>query len=321
MTTDRQVIQINNKYVKPSRGRWPVFIVVLVCTWLIGPVSVVSAQETRTLLRVLNRGGDFRARAQAAFALGNLRSERSVPSLVRSLRDRHPAVRAAAATALGRIGNPRAAAALVEARGDSSHSVRVQADQALGRINANTVPSGTRRRGNSPSTGVYPAISVIPSANRIAWPRVRYVITIGELENSSGFRGSDLTSSFQRELRRQLQVLRGVAVFSSPEALDRRAQQEIHERQLPQLQLNARIARVRRSRRGGDLSIRCEVALMLLEQGSIRGELRGAATGSAPHRRNQRGEQEAALAERALSGAIRSAMTNAREAIREVVNQ
>jgi hypothetical protein len=99
--------------------------------------------------------------------------------------------------------------------------------------------------------------------------------------------------------------------------IDERARREIRRRRLPNLRLDGSIAEVRKSRSGRDLSIRCEVSLMLLDhqERSIRGELRGAATGTEPRRRERIQEQEKRLAEQALSGAVRSAMANADQAL------
>jgi hypothetical protein len=294
--------------------------VLAVATLVVTGFGVTTgAQDRSALLRVLNSNADFRVRVQAAFALGNAADVGSAPALEEALRDEHPAVRAAAATSLGRLGARRSLAPLSRARRDRSQAVRMQVDRAIVAIQAQprVAPSGVpgvrvRRAGG----GFYPAITVVPTADEIPWPRIRYVVSVGTMRNASGFAGEDLTGLLRSEVMDQLQIVRGVAVMPNASAIDRRARNEIRRRRLPHLRLDGSVAGVQRQRRGRELSVRCEVALMLVDghAQSIRGELRGAATGSAPPRRGNRGQQEQQLAAQALSGAVRSAMSGAQQA-------
>ena len=164
-----------------------------------------------------------------------------------------------------------------------------------------------------------PMIEIMPREDRIQWPRVRFVVTLGDMENRSSFRSETLESTLRDEVTRQLRVLRGVAVIQSEIYLDDVARREMRRRRLPQLRLDGSIAQVRKQRSGRDVSVRCEISLMLLDgrHRALRGELRGAATGTEPRRsdRAQRVEQEQRLAQQALQGAVRSAMANARQAL------
>ncbi len=293
----------------------PVLVVAGVLIALaLSPASWSVAQDHSVLIRRLsNQRADFRLRVQAAFALGNLRDARGVPALSNALSDQNPALRAAAATALGRIGSARGLPALRRARRDQSAAVRMQAERSIELIEA------ASRHASAPSGGRRPMIEIMPPEDRIQWPRVRYVVTLGDMENRSNFHGDGLEQTLREEVTRQLRVLRGVAVLQSEIHLDDRARREMRRRRLPQLRLDGNIAQVRKQRSGRDLSVRCEISLMLLDgrQRALRGELRGAATGTEPWRRDrsQRAAQEERLAQQALAGAVRSAMANASQAL------
>jgi hypothetical protein len=269
----------------------------------------IGAQDRSAMTRILLQEDDFRLRVQAAFALGNTRDASVVPSLERALRDTNPAVRAAAATALGRIGAPRALSALEQAQNDPSAAVRSQAERSIAMIRDSQRLASA---GNSIA-----ALSVRPSEPAIEWQRVRYVVTLGEMRNPSGFAGSEFTGVLRREVANQLRVIRGVAVLSDDSSLDGSGRREIARRRLPHVRLDGAVNQVERRERAGELAVRCEVAFMLLDERerALRGELRGAATGSALPRRSRLAEQERELAEQALSGAVRSAMANAQQAL------
>ncbi len=163
----------------------------------------------------------------------------------------------------------------------------------------------------------YPSIEIMPTEDRIAWPRVRYVVTLGDMHNRSGFANESLEGVLRSEVTRQLHVVQSIAVMQSEIYIDDRAEREIRRRRLPNIRLDGNITQVQRQRRGRDLSIRCEISLILLDhaQRSLKGELRGAATGTEPRHQRDYQEQERRLAEQALSGAVRSAMSNVTDAI------
>ncbi len=287
------------------------------------PAALVSAQDRASLTRVLQHSGDFRVRVQAAFALGNLGDPQAVPTLERGLRDQNPAVRAACATALGRLGSARALSALRRAQNDPSPAVRMQAESSIRAIRSSSGSPVARRAVRIRRGGpTYPSVTVVPSEDRIVWPRVRYVVVLGNTQNRSAARFGGLSSQLRAEVADQLRVLRGIAVVSSERSLDRRAQQEIRRRGIPVVRLEAALSTVRESVRRGELQVRVEVALMMFDGRSdaIRGELRGAATGAAPGRRGQR-DRVQALAEQALSGAVRSAMSGAAQAIAQATRR
>lgn len=284
----------------------------------------LEAQQDRSaLIRSLRTARDFRVRVQVAFALGNTRDPAMRRPLERALRDENPAVRAAAATALGRLGSRDALRALRRARRDSAASVRAQAERSIGTLTgASSMGAGPmiatpRRRG---AGGVFPDVSVVPQANSISWPRVRYVVVLGRMANRSSFRGGDaLAARMRSEVLRNLSVLRGVAVFQNDDALDRRATQQIRRRRLPKLHIEGNLTDVTPQRRRSELSVRCAVSLMLLANGDLRGAMSGAATGSESRRGG--GEQEQRLAQQALTAAIRSAMSQAPSALQRAARR
>ncbi len=309
-----------------SLAPWLLFAVALaLSTFAFAPPGWAQADHS-TVIRVLRSGRDMRARARAALALGSSNDRAVTPHLIQALADRSPAVRAAAATALGRLQDSRALAALRARTSDDHRAVRIEAQQAIRRIESASrgapgVASG-RGRGRS-STAMpgrrgherLPAISVIPRARGIAWGRVRYVVVLGAMENRSRFVDESLGDILAAEVSRSLLVLRGVAVLQEGHEPPG-AQREIRRRHLNKLRLEGSLNRVERRVARRQLSVRCEVSLMLMDDPgrNMRGVLNGAATGRSP-RSGQRRVQEQRLARQALAGAVRSAMQGASRAI------
>lgn len=307
---------------RPKAWRFRALVACAVVALGVAVAPAGWAQEHSTVIRVLHHGRDFRARVRAALALGNRRDRSVTPHLVRALEDSSPAVRAAAATSLGRLGDPSAIDALREATNDRRRVVRNEAQRAIRRIrDANPDARerhgrATPRRRGASGSAPYPTVSVIPRARDIHWPRVRYVVVLGSMENRSDFEDEGLAEVLQREVSRGLLVLRGVAVLREgrepPEA-----ERQIRRRRLPKLRLEGSVTTIERRQERRQLQVRCEVSLMLMEDRgrAIRSVLNGAATGSQPRRRGRRREQERELAQQALTGAVRSAMSGAARAI------
>jgi hypothetical protein len=278
-----------------------------------------GAQDRSTLIRAL-QNDDFRVRIQAAFAMGSTGDRALRPHLERTLqRDRNPAVRAAAATGLGRLGDPGAVAALRAASRDGSSAVRAQAARSIELIR---VPRDTTSRvrrvataPRAPNGSFMPTVTTIPTEGEVAWPRVRYVVVIGDVRDQSGFRRPVLMDHLRGEVTHQLRLVRNIALFMGTSSVDGRAQQEIRRRSLPQLRVDANLAKVESRMGASDVAVRCEVSLMVLDEPgrNLRGMLRGAATGMAP--RASRHDQVDQLARQAVSAAVRSAMSSAEAAL------
>jgi hypothetical protein len=279
-----------------------------------------SAQvDHSTVYRVLRESTDFRMRVRAALALGNSADRSVTPQLMAALSDDDPNVRAAAATALGTLGDPAAVAALRRAMSDEAQIVRSEASRAIQRIQTAgvpTAPTAPPQTLTASNGAFYPTVAVMPEARDINWQNIRYVVVLGPMQNRSTFRQVDLDSLFQREVMRNLIVLRGVAVLGEHN-VSSNADREIRRRRLPKLRMEGSLTRISSSAiEPRQLAVRCEVSLMLMDEPSrnIRGMLTGAATGS-DTRHGHREQQERALAQQAVAGAVRSALSGAAQAI------
>jgi hypothetical protein len=274
----------------------------------------IHAQDRSTVVRVLRESRDFRARTRAALALGSSADPAMVGPLVGALSDREAAVRVAAAAGLGRLANPEALPALRRALGDRSREVRDAAERSVRTLSA-IAPQAARPARPPHEALPMPSIETLPRDGQVDWRSVRYVIVVGDLQNRAGWGAERMQTVLQREVQRHLLVLRGVVAL--PDGPHPDADREIARRHLPRLRLEGQIARIQRQTSGRDLQVRCEVALMLMDDPghNLRAALNGAATGSERATPAARAAQETRLAEQALAGAVRSAMAGAGRAI------
>jgi hypothetical protein len=276
-------------------------------------VAVPSAAQDRAALsRLLREGTDFRVRVQAAFAIGNTRDPILRPQLERALHDENVAVRAAAATALGRLGSPRAIPALERALRDREPAVRAQAQRSIALLRA---AGSTRARSTSASS------SPLTPTGAVDWSRVRAAVIVGDMRNRSSYRDGTLEDRFRDEVEQGLRRLTRIVLFERPSDLDDAARSQMRRRRVPMLRMDGSLNQVRPERRDAGLAVRCEVSLILLEEPgrNLLGELRGAATGMDRRIHDPR-RQEARLAQQALTGAVRSAMSTADVAIARAAN-
>jgi hypothetical protein len=221
---------------------------------------------------------------------------------------------------MGRIGSRRAIPILRRASRDSSAAVRLQVSASI-----RAIERGERREEALPQAATrsthhgarFPSINVIPTEADIPWPRMRYVVFVGDMQNRARFGGDDMANLLRVEVDRHLTRMRNVAVLHSETQLDARGRREIARRRLPKLRVDGSVMSLARRAAGRDIAVRCEVSLMLLDaqERALRGEMRGAATGSEPRRSRSRRDQDLRLAAQALEGAVRSAMSNAPQAI------
>ena len=313
-------VDLRGKRVRARRTLWARAAVALACVTVLLAVGPGVAQDRAALIRALSEASDFRVRVQAAFGMGNTRDAAYRPHLERSLRDANPAVRAASATALGRLGDARAIASLRRAQRDDSAAVRMQAQRAIERLEQGDGPptstgTATAAATPPPAAGFMPSVTFVPEARRVSWPTIRYAVVLGNMDHRTRHPGAErLVNKMRDEVMSSLVVLRGVAVFSSAEAIQDEATREMRRRRIPKLTLDGNLVRVDAQRGRSELSVRCEVNLTLVEEGNLRGMLSGAATGSEPPRRENRDQQQR-LAEQALSAAVRSAMSDAPTAL------
>lgn len=278
--------------------------------------------DRAAVVRVLQESRDFRARTRAALALGGSADPTMAAPLATALRDESPAVRAAAAEGLARIGGVTQLGALRSLTRDPERQVRDAAARAVTAIEARVHAPAPAPRGTTPpptSSTPLPSVTVAPAAAPtvppIHWAGTRYVVVLGTMANRSGYAHAPLANVLRSEVVRSLVGVRGVGVLGgAPSSTE---EQEITRRHIRRFRLDGSISTVR-PQPGRDVSVRCEVSLMLLDDpgANLRAALNGAATGTEPARAGTaRPQQERALAERALQGAVRTAMNGASRAI------
>lgn len=319
-------------YVHPTTTRLPprrrvfgwalTLVVISAGTFGSDALPRAEAQSRDRVASILRGHGDFRLRVQAALTLGRLQDATALPDLQRALEDSSPAVRAAAASALRRIGSEAALPSLRRARRDSASAVReqvvaaIRAIESRSRARAPASPRRPRPTFHRTAAGVFPSVTVVPREAPVRWSRVRYVVTLGTIDVARRARSPELRSALRERLLEHMRDVRGALVFPSGDALSATALSQIQRRAIPRFQVNGRLKNVRVVRQGNQLSVRCEVAVMLLDdQSSIRGEMQGSATGAGRSSRRRSRAQEQALAEQALDGAVQSALTSARVAL------
>ncbi|MFN7700060.1 MAG: HEAT repeat domain-containing protein [Deltaproteobacteria bacterium] len=284
----------------------------------LGALAPASGQfsDRSAVVRVLQESRDFRARTRAALALGSSADPALAGPLATALRDENAAVRAAAAEGLARIGGPTQLGALRALSRDPERQVRDAASRAVtaieGRVRAAATPSAPAPASGTPLPPSPPVAVGVPP---VQWAATRYVVVLGSMVNRSGYAHAPLAGVLRSEVVRALSGVRGVGVLGGAPSPAEEA--EISRRRITRFRLDGSIRTVR-PQPGRDVSVRCEVSLMLLDDpgANLRAALNGAATGTEPPRAGtERPQQERALAERALEGAVRTAMNGASRAI------
>ncbi|MCA9578138.1 MAG: HEAT repeat domain-containing protein [Sandaracinaceae bacterium] len=272
------------------------FHVAALCVALLAAVSGAHARVSSReyLEQQLAESSDFRNRTQAALALGRLADARSRLALERALAsDNNPAVRAAAAASLGKLGDRRAIGALRRASHDDSASVRRQAESSIAEL---------RGEGGA---------STAPSAAAVDWRRVRHVVSVGQVSNTSSVGGSALVGPLREAVMTGLAGVPGVAPFGSADAIGAAETQQITRRRIPRFRVDAVLNGVQRTEQHGEVRLRASVNLTLFEEPSrnVLGMLSGAATAAEPL--GQGRDQDLRMTTAALGAAVRSALNGA----------
>jgi len=291
-----------------TRGQRRVWYASLIALCL-GFVNVASAQENAPLVRLLHDARDFRVRVRAAFVLGNSGAPQSAASLEHALSDPHPAVRAAAATSLGHVGTPASLPALRRAQNDREPVVRTQATNAIAQIEATHArPSNpiAARSASSASSGS----GSVP----VTFEGKRYVVVVGTMSNRSDHQDGVSEQTLSREVLAAMRESGDVLVLESSADLTAVARQ-VRERALPVLRLEGNLVRVTRRDAAAEVSVRCEVSIMILDERerAVRSAVSGAAS-RAEQPSSRREEQQNRLVQQALVRAVRSALTNVGQA-------
>jgi hypothetical protein len=276
---------------------------------LLLPAPAVVADDGGVLIKMLDDGHSFRVRARAALALGRVADDAATAALERALRDPHAAVRAAAASALGRVGARRSVPALRAATADRSGRVAGQAKEALRQIARRQAAAGEDDGGAL----VQPAAPVASIDQRVM--NARRAIVLGEVRDESGRATPELTALLQERMRHELSRLPHVAVFSLDEMHDG-VTRRLEVRRVKVFRMEATLKKMEPHLSSTTHSVRAEVSLLLLDEPErvMRSMLRGAATG-VEEPRGSEVAQRRLLARKAISSAVRSAVSNAAEAI------
>jgi hypothetical protein len=272
------------------------------------PGSSTSATEQVVLVRMLEDGKSFRVRARAALSLARFGSNDVIVALEGALSDKHPAVRTAAASALAQNGNRRSVSALRNAAGDREPAVAAAAKTALQSIAARS--NGDRATESAAADGAF-AQSVMTRLRR-----AQHVVVLGEMHDRTPSRSRELSELLGEQVGAALTKVDRVAVLRAHE-LTTEAREEIAKKKLAVLKLEGNLQSVQPVLSASERRVRCEVSVLLLDEGTgaLRSMMRGAASAVA-QRSGSSVTQEKELARKALRSAVQTAMSTAQEAIR-----
>jgi len=161
---------------------------------LVGSLARADAQ-TDYLVDMLENGGNYRVRVQAATTLGKIRAASAVPALVRALGDENELVVISAATALGQIGDTRAIPPLEQAQTKApSQAAAAQIATTLRMLKALT-PEG--------------------DTTEIEAARAQFLIRVDVMGNSSGEQRKDITEVMRDVVVQALKKQPGVVLQAS----------------------------------------------------------------------------------------------------------
>lgn len=271
------------------------------------PARSTSATEETVLVRMLEDGKSFRVRARAALSLARFSSNEVVVALEGALSDKHPAVRTAAASALAQNGNRRSVSALRNAASDQEAAVATAAKGALASIAARS--NGDRAIESAAANTAF-AQSAMTRLRR-----AQHVVVLGEMHDRTPSRSRELSELLGEQVGAALAKVDRVAVLREHE-LTAEAREEIAKKKLAVLKLEGNLQSVQPVLSASERRVRCEVSVLLLDEGTgaLRSMMRGAA--SAVAQRSGSGvTQEQELARKALRSAVQTAMLTASEAI------
>jgi hypothetical protein len=180
---------------RPAKARWLGSVglaLALACT--IGNTAAADAR-TEQLVDMLDNGGNYRVRVQAATTLGKIRARDAIPALVRALNDDSELVVISVATALLQVGDPTVIRDLEAAsRRAASEAARSQIAAAIRTLKAFTPEGDT-------------------AAAEAAPPSL--LIRVDVMGNSSGVPRDDLPGVMQEIVAARLRREPGVVLQDS----------------------------------------------------------------------------------------------------------
>jgi hypothetical protein len=165
--------------------------IVLVCS------GANADARTTYLINMLEKGGNYRIRVQAATTLGKLRSKDAVPALVRALKDEHDLVIISAVTALGQIGDPTVIPYIEKVhQRTGARAVRSQLEATLRVLRALSPQDGSQRA-------------------RVSNETPRYFVRIDAMGNSSGVQQDGILETMHDIVLQRLRREPGVVIQDS----------------------------------------------------------------------------------------------------------
>ena len=266
---------------------------VLVC----GLGGVSPAQNVENIRTELLSGADFRVRVSAALYLGKAKPPEARFLLERALDDAHPAVRAAAAAALAQVGDAGAIPKLQQhLSGESSGAVKSQIRATI------------------------EALTPKAAAAQASIGNARYVVQLGDMKNATNVRGESLGTVMRSAAKTRASSLKGALVVDGADAS---VVQQAGERKIPVLLLDGRITRLAQGASNGNVMFQAQVEFMVrrVPQQTLQGTFSGAATtvDTAQALQNQGRVME--LQNRAVDGAVESAMRGADRGLAQAAAQ
>ncbi len=264
------------------RGRARALLVVALLFALLGTASAEDTSRARTDLN----DADFRVRVAAALALGKSHDGSARVPLENALGDTNVAVRSAAAAALGQLGDPASVPALQRAVGrETSESAKSQMTQSLDQLNKMLTLSG-----------------------------VQVVIQLGNMRNSSGVRGEQLTEVLRNATAARARSLPN-AVVAGP--ADTALLQRAAAKQIPVMALDGTVLAVSQSQSASSVTIQARVELNMrkVPDQTLKGTLTGAATTVGTSQGPTSAVGILRLQDQAVDGAVESALRGAESGI------
>jgi hypothetical protein len=253
-------------------GRWHCWRLVIVVALVAANGASAGGREDY-LVRLLRTSGAFRVRAQAALSLGQLpKTERTVGTLERALRDKHPAVRVSAISSLRHLESKPSLPVIRRATKDRNKSVRRAALDAVAVLEA----IGQRERGPG---------------------EPRYLVAVGMPGAKAERVSRQMLFDVRIYLSEQLLKLQGVEL-APDELTPADAKNEIARRRLAGFYLESSVVTL--EPKGGGVRAVVSVIVLTYPGRDMRGMLRGAATAT--------GRYSAETAEQAIQGALVGAL-------------
>lgn len=253
--------------------------------WLLGLLlallGTASAEDTSRARTDLN-DPDFRVRVAAALALGKSRDGSARAPLEGALGDTNLAVRSAAAAALGQLNDTAAVPALQRAVAkETSESVKAQMTQSLDMLNKLLTLQG-----------------------------VQVVIQVGNMKNSSGVRGEQLSDVMRNATASRARSMPN-AVVAGPQ--DSALLQRAHDKQIPVMALDGTILRLSQTQASNTMTVQAQIEFSMrkVPDQTLKGTLTGAATTVGTSQGPTSAIGILRLQDQAVDGAVESALRGA----------